>query len=376
MDEKEYRRKKQRKPKRIWQTRRQRIIWGVNLGLFLVLCLVFMVRGMQTKVTQGKEKEEQKKQEQEEIKEPEIVSFTISAAGDCTLGIDENFYYPTGLPAKYEQEGAGFFFEKVKSIFEKDDLTIVNMEGTLTDETARRTDRKFCFKGDKELVNVFVEGSVEAANMANNHTEDYGKKSYTDTIEVLEEKGIFVFGNEKTSIVDVKGIKVGLLGIYELAKNIECEDEMIENIEKLKKEGAQLIIASFHWGIERENIPNETQIALAHSAIDHGADLVLGHHPHVLQGIEEYRGKNIIYSLANFCFGGNSGPADMDTMIFQQTFTFKDGKLQKDNEKNIIPCKISSVYETGVNNYQPMPVEGETGDAILDRIQQYTDALE
>lgn len=380
MDEKEYRRrdliKEQRKQERIRKVRRQRIIWGVNLGLLLVLCLVFTVRGIQSKAAQEKEKQAKKKQEQEKAKEPEIISFTISAAGDCTLGIDENFYYPTGLPAKYEQEGAAFFFEKVKPIFEEDDLTIVNMEGTLTDETARRTDRKFCFKGDKELVNILTEGSVEAANLANNHTEDYGKKSYTDTIEVLEEKGISVFGNEKTSIVDVKGIKVGLLGTYELAKNIECEDEMIENIEKLKNEGAQLIIASFHWGIERENIPNETQIALAHSAIDHGADLVLGHHPHVLQGIEEYNGKNIIYSLANFCFGGNSGPRDMDTMIFQQTFTFKDGKLQEDNVKNIIPCKISSVYETGVNNYQPMPAEGEVGDTILARIQEYSDALE
>ncbi len=117
-----------------------------------------------------------------------------------------------------------------------------------------------------------------------------------------------------------------------------------------------------------------------------------------------------MYSLANFCFGGNSGPKDMETMIFQQTFTFTDGKLQEDNvtnvipckvssvyetgvnnyqpmpvegEKlqednvtNVIPCKVSSVYETGVNNYQPMPVEGEIGDAILSRIEEYTQALQ
>ena len=120
MDEKEYRRRErireQRKQERIRKVRRQRIIWGVNLGLLLVLCLVFTVRGIQSKAAQEKEKQAKKKQEQEKAKEPEIISFTISAAGDCTLGIDENFYYPTGLPAKYEQEGAAFFFEKVKPV--------------------------------------------------------------------------------------------------------------------------------------------------------------------------------------------------------------------------------------------------------------------
>ena len=380
MDEKEYRRRErireQRKQERIRRVRRQRIIWGVNLGLLLALGLAFTVRGIQSNAAQEREKQAKKKQEEKKAKEPEVISLTISAAGDCTLGTDEYFYYPTSLPAKFEKEGAAFFFEKVKPVFEADDLTIVNMEGTLTEETDRKPNEQFCFKGDKELVNILTEGSVEAANLANNHTIDYGEKSYTDTIEVLEEEGISAFGNETTSIVDVKGIQVGLLGTYELDRHMDCEEEMIQNIENLKEEGAQMIIASFHWGIERANIPNETQVALAHSAIDHGADLVLGHHPHVLQGIEEYKGKNIVYSLANFCFGGNSGPKDMDTMIFQQTFTFTDGKLQEDNVTNVIPCEVSSVYETVVNNYQPMPVEGETGDAILERIRQYTDALE
>lgn len=379
MDEKEYRRRErireQRKQERIRRVRRQRIIWGVNLGLLLALGLAFTVRGIQSNAAQEREKQAKKKQEEKKAKEPEVISLTISAAGDCTLGTDEYFYYPTSLPAKFEKEGAAFFFEKVKPVFEADDLTIVNMEGTLTEETDRKPNEQFCFKGDKELVNILTEGSVEAANLANNHTIDYGEKSYTDTIEVLEEEGISAFGNETTAIVDVKGIKVGLLGTYELDRHMDCEEEMIQNIESLKEEGAQMIIASFHWGIERANIPNETQVALAHSAIDHGADLVLGHHPHVLQGIEEYKGKNIVYSLANFCFGGNSGPKDMDTMIFQQTFTFTDGKLQEDNVTNVIPCKVSSVYETGVNNYQPMPVDGETGEAILERIRQYTDAL-
>ena len=156
---------------------------------------------------------------------------------------------------------------------------------------------------------------------------------------------------------------------------MDCEEAMIENIESLKEEGAQIIIASFHWGVERSNVPDETQVELAHSAIDHGADLVLGHHPHVLQGIETYKGKNIIYSLANFCFGGNSSPSDMDSMIFQQTFTLEDGELTEDNVTNVIPVKVSSSWEQGINDYQPVPAEGDTGDAIVSRIEEYTQSM-
>ena len=150
---------------------------------------------------------------------------------------------------------------------------------------------------------------------------------------------------------------------------------MIKNIQSLQEQGTQIIIASFHWGIERANIPNETQVKLAHSAIDHGADLVLGHHPHVLQGIETYKGKNIVYSLANFCFGGNSSPSDMDSMIYQQTFTLEDGELTEENVTNIIPVKVSSSWEQGINDYQPVPVEGDTGEAIISRLEAYSQSM-
>ena len=216
---------------------------------------------------------------------------------------------------------------------------------------------------------------MEAANLANNHSHDYGEKSYTDTIQALEDAGITTFGYDRTAVMDIKGIKVGLLGTYELADHMGCEEEMIKNIQSLQEQGAQIIIASFHWGIERENIPNEIQVDLAHSAIDHGADLVLGHHPHVLQGIETYKGKNIVYSLGNFCFGGNSGPNDMDAMIFQQTFTLEDGELTEDNVTNVIPVKISGSWAQGVNDYQPTPVEGELGEAIIERVEEYSQGL-
>lgn len=361
------------------QVRRQKMILGGGAaGILLLLILVLAVRGIAGSAAEKARTEKMEKQEQAQKareKEPEKVSLTISAAGDCTLGTDENFYYATSLPAKYEAvQDPGYFFQKVLPVFSKDDLTIVNMEGTLTQETAREA-KLYAFKGDEEYTQILTEGSVEAANLANNHSHDYGEKSYTDTIQALEDAGITTFGYDRTAVMDIKGIKVGLLGTYELADHMGCEEEMIKNIQSLQEQGAQIIIASFHWGIERENIPNEIQVDLAHSAIDHGADLVLGHHPHVLQGIETYKGKNIVYSLGNFCFGGNSGPNDMDAMIFQQTFTLEDGELTEDNVTNVIPVKISGSWAQGVNDYQPTPVEGELGEAIIERVEEYSQSL-
>lgn len=311
-------------------------------------------------------------QEAEKEAETEPVSITISAAGDCTLGTDEYFDPSTSLNAYYDSNGPEYFFQNVKSIFDADDLTIVNMEGTLTEETARQ-DKTYAFKGPAEYAQILTSGGVEAANLANNHSHDYGDKSYTDTIETIEAAGIVSFGYDRTAVMDVNGIKVGLVGTYELADGMGCEDEMIANIKAVEEQGAQIVIISFHWGLERENYPTENQVNLAHSAIDNGADLVLGHHPHVLEGIEVYNGKNIVYSLGNFCFGGNSNPSDKDTMIFQQTFTVENGELTADNVTNIIPCSVSS--ESGYNNYQPTPLEGDEAERVRGRIEEYSSGL-
>ena len=314
--------------------------------------------------------EEQKAEKEKEESKP--VSITISAAGDCTLGTDEYFDPSTSLNAYYDSNGPEYFFQNVKSIFDADDLTIVNMEGTLTEETARQ-DKTYAFKGPAEYAQILTSGGVEAVNLANNHSHDYGDKSYTDTIETIEAAGIVSFGYDRTAVMDVNGIKVGLVGTYELADGMGCEDEMIANIKSVEEQGAQIVIVSFHWGLERENYPTENQVNLAHSAIDNGADLVLGHHPHVLEGIEVYNGKNIVYSLGNFCFGGNSNPADKDTMIFQQTFTVENGELASDNVTNIIPCSVSS--ESGYNDYQPTPLEGDEAERVLGRIEEYSSGL-
>lgn len=359
---------------------RLKVIVTTDIILLVILCGALLAKGLyksnkeepqpETK-TESANKEGQKPEKQE-TPEVQETTITISAAGDCTLGTDEGFNYKRSFKGKYDAvQDPAYFFQNVQPVFAQDDLTIVNMEGTLTEETTREP-KQFAFKGDAEYAKILTAGAVEAANLANNHSFDYGKKSYEDTITALEAEGISSFGYERTAVMDIKGVKVGLAGVYELAEHIDCKQDLLDNIASLKEQGAQIIIVSFHWGQEKENVPSDVQVELAHTAIDNGADLVLGHHPHVLQGIEEYKGKNIVYSLGNFCFGGNSAPSDMDTMIFQQTFTVKDGKLQEDNVTNILPCKISSAYEEGYNNYQPILAEGEQKEKIFERLSEYS----
>ena len=297
------------------------------------------------------------------------VSLTLSVVGDCTLGTDETFDYDTSLNAYYENYGADYFLQNVKDIFSTDDLTIANFEGTLTDSDERE-DKTFAFKAPASYASILTGGSVEAVNTANNHSHDYGDQSFDDTLAALDDAGIVHFGYDETAVMDVKGIKVGLVGIYELYDHLEREQQLKDNIAKVKADGAQLIVVIFHWGNETETVPDSNQTTLGRIAIDEGADLVCGHHPHVLQGIETYKGRNIVYSLGNFCFGGNSSPSDMDTMIYQQTFTIDADGVKKDNVTNIIPCSISSAAYDGYNNYQPTPAEGYEATRILGKINE------
>lgn len=300
----------------------------------------------------------------------ETVQLTISAAGDCTLGKDKAAAYATSLNAFYDARGASYFLEDVKSVFEGDDLTITNMEGTLTESDAI-VEKSFNFKADAAYADILTEGSVEAVNLANNHSRDYGEKGYTDTIEALDAAGIVNFGYERTATMKMKDLQVTLLGYNLLSKRESTIEQMKESVAKAKVEGGNLVIVSFHWGKERQYAPLEYQKTAAHAAIDAGADLVLGHHPHVLQGVEKYNGRYICYSLGNFCFGGNKNPSDKDTMIFQQTFTFEGGNLLDDDQVRILPCSLSS--STKKNDYRPRILKGKEKERVKQKIEEMSD---
>ena len=383
------RRKDIYKKSKYYQEKRQKLLIATGIGIFVLVFILILagIRGCSNymssrqaaakkTVSMNASKDNSQKASSDSqntdssnatVSSP--VSLTLSVVGDCTLGTDETFDYDTSLNAYYENYGADYFLQNVKDIFSTDDLTIANFEGTLTDSDERE-DKTFAFKAPASYASILTGGSVEAVNTANNHSHDHGNQSFDDTLAALDDAGIVHFGYDETAVMDVKGIKVGLVGIYELYDHLEREQQLKDNIAKVKADGAQLIVVIFHWGNETETVPDSNQTTLGRIAIDEGADLVCGHHPHVLQGIETYKGRNIVYSLGNFCFGGNSSPSDMDTMIYQQTFTIDADGIKKDNVTNIIPCSISSAAYDGYNNYQPTPAEGDEATRILGKINE------
>ena len=263
-------------------------IFGVAAILVVVL-LILLIRGCSSAKAKSASSDQVQAEEKPTVtSEPAMdpVSLTISVVGDCTLGTDEEFDYDTSLNAYYDNNGPDYFFANVKNIFEADDLTIANFEGTLT-ESEDREDKQFAFKAPASYADILTAGSIEAVNTANNHSHDYGDQSFNDTLSALDAAGIIHFGYDETAVTEVNGIKVGMVGIYELNDHLGREEQLKQNIEKVKKDGAQLIIVIFHWGNEKEEVPDSNQTTLGHLAIDLGADLVCGHHPHVLQGIEE-----------------------------------------------------------------------------------------
>lgn len=330
---------------------------------------------------------------EQEMPEQEI-SITISATGDVTLGNYREQDYELSFNQTYDRaEDKGYFFENVADIFAADDMTIVNLEGVFTLSEKYEEGRTYNIKGLPEYAELLSGASVEAVSMANNHRLDYGEEGTRDTIEALDGVGIAYAYDKNVGVYEVKGVKIGWVAVNEATQGVNVEKILENGIAKLREEGADLVLACCHWGTEREYYPEDYQKELGRKCIDWGADLVLGHHPHVLQGIDQYQGKYIVYSLGNFCFGANRNPSDKDTMIFQQTFTFrqaemaagKDGEaaggtsektvgeaigwqLQDATEARIIPCRISSV--TSRNDFRPTPLTGEDGQRVIDRVNE------
>lgn len=310
-----------------------------------------------------KEKEQKALEEAEKNKETEIL---LSFAGDSTLGTDKKFNQSTSLPAmlRAKNNDYSYFFKNVKPIFEKDDLSIVNLEGPLTKHDKINTNKQFNFKGDPDLAKALVEGDIEAVNLANNHTFDYGDVGFKDTKKALEDNNINYFGAGHKYIKEIKGIKFGFLGYEIWNESSDIKAKIKKDIDELKSQGA-IVILTAHWGIERDYKPYVVQKNMAHFAIDNGVDLIIGHHPHVLQSVEQYKGKFIFYSLGNFAFGGNSNPSDKDTMVVQVQYKFKGNNVDNMGVK-VIPTSISSVNNK--NDYCPTPAQGAEKNRIFKKL--------
>lgn len=314
-------------------------------------------------------------------------TITLSWAGDNILGTDPQFGGLT-LPAAWKQSGNDpkYFFQNVQKYFGNDDLTIANFEVVLSNDTSNPRTKpgtgNFYFSGDPALAGTLPAGGIEVVTIANNHTWDYGRRGFTETIAALDGAGVkYVgYGNpgydgsdyDYTLVQDVKGIKVGLASYQTWQDTPQIRKKIRADMSGLRKRGADVAIPYFHWGIEAVHEPYEVQQDLARVAIDAGADAVIGTHPHVLQSMDVYKGKLIAYSLGNFAFGGNTNPTDKRAAIVQTKLHVADGKVSGVDYR-VIPTRISRTED--YNDYVPTPYTGAQRGQVLTWLNQLSPSL-
>ena len=291
--------------------------------------------------------------------EPEILTITLSFVGDCMLasykGRTGRGYFNTAA----EQLPPEHFFEKVYPIFSADDFTVANCENVFTDreltEAAKSSTPAYWYKSPARNAGIFTAGSVEIVSLANNHTGDYGKEGRADTIAAVEAAGL-IWGNDGNPVIVEKyGVRVGIVmcGLWSPSQTSRA----IKTLRKIEDQTDYQIVF-YHGGTERRYEPDEWRVTASEKLIDAGFDLVIGNHPHVLQPMTTYKGRDILYSLGNFLFGG-SKQDDRFTVIYQKILTVSEGVILSESSR-VIPVYE---YEGKTNTlWQPFPMEEGSPD--------------
>lgn len=299
-------------------------------------------------------------------------TILMTFAGDVTLGSQEGIRDHEGsLDTFAAREGMDYFLREVQPLFAGDDLTVVNLEGVLADSTrGARRDKSIRFRGPTAMTEILRAGSVEAVNLANNHTLDYGKTGYAATLAALEEANIAAFGTRQVYIFEKGNVRIAFLGLN-AADYLRNRDWFRQEIPRLKQEeGVSAVVFTFHAGYEYRPTHSPRQTEYARAAIDAGADLVIMHHPHVVQGMSVYQNRSIFYSLGNFCFGGNKRVRSAPALIVRAEMHFSDEGAYLGQTMHLIPAHISGTQP--VSNYQPCLVTGDDAAAVLALVQADT----
>ena len=284
--------------------------------------------------------------------EPQPIEYILSFVGDCTFGNQKGKAGKTNFIGVV---GDDYDWPWMNSIqyFANDDCTFINLEGALTDSN-QPANKEFVFKGPSHYNQFLTAGSVEFANVVNNHIKDYGNQGYEDTLANLDAVGVHYVEELKTVVFTTEsGLTIGVYS--DMMPTRDAMNKLPAKIAQMRADGAEIVVVAMHWGEEYYYWANYTQKKFAHDAIDAGADIVWGHHPHVLQPVEEYNGGIIYYSLGNFAFGGNATPYDKDTAVLQQTVIREPDGTVHLGELTMIPYSMASVGRG--NNYQPTPRE-------------------
>ena len=293
----------------------------------------------------------------------------INAVGDVMLA--------GRWAATIRKSGYDFPFRAVSAELKKGDITLANLETPIARSGIEFTDKKFRFRAEPAIAPALKLAGINLVTLANNHSMDFGGTALTETLQYLEASGIAWIGAGKNlsearraAFYTIKGKKFAFLG-YSLTQPTEffagtsrpgtapgyekIFGEDIANARKL----VDHVIVSFHWGTEGKTSVQAYQRVIAHKAVDAGADVIIGHHPHVLRGVERYKNGIIFYSLGNFTFASKSRTADSSAII---RLRFNNGK----QEAELLPLDI--LYRRV--GFQPQLLSGKPAADVIARLNK------
>ncbi len=296
-------------------------------------------------------------------------AVTLTFGGDAVLGSDWQAHgHEDSFDAFIAQKGPAWPFSGLQEIFENDDLTQVNLEGVLKDDTNGYAQRLHNFRGLPQYAKCLTLGSVEAVTVANNHHIDFGKEGQQSTLKALEAEGVRFSGYRHLDIFEKDGVRIGFGGIRETIWR-QDPGRTEQEIAELRSAGCDFVVYNVHFGEEYSPTHNALQTKIAHAAIDAGADLVVGAHPHVVQGVERYKSGVILYSLGNLVFGGNRDLTEFDAVLARVTLFYSAGAW-KEMRLELIPVVTSGTAPA--NDFRPVPAQGERKETILQKVQDDT----
>ena len=291
--------------------------------------------------------------------------IVLPFGGDSVLGSEERTRkLPESFHSIVEKNGYDWPYSGLEGIFHQDDLTLVNLENVLKDSAKGLEERMHNFRGPTEFAHILKLGGIDLVNLANNHFIDYGQDGKNSTRKALRDAGIPYAGYSSLYVFEKDGIKIGFAGIRETIFH-QNRNRIADEIKELKAQGCHYIVYTCHFGIEYETNHNDLQTLMAHAAIDAGADLVIGHHPHVVQGIEQYKDGLIFYSLGNLVFGGNLELTTFDGLVAQVTLDFNQEQLTNTRVR-LLPIITSGIRPA--NEIRPVPADGADKQRILDTV--------
>ena len=296
--------------------------------------------------------------------------IVVTFIGDCTLGGEDRIRdYSFSFDTILQKNGYKYFFKKVQSVIAKDDLTVANLEGVLSDRELPKVRKQYNFIGGTAYTEILKAGSVECVTLANNHSHDYDKAGYEDTKRALDDAGVAYFGTDRMAVWrNEEGLTIGFLGVSGSLSGSRGTDYE-KRAEILRSMGCSAVITVMHAGTEYQYEPDGYQKQIVNRAVACGSDLIVGHHPHVVQGYEIRNGIPVVYSHGNCVFGGNTNPRDHDALVLRAELSFEEGAL---TGITLRFYPISVTGEEGWNDYSPVLLTGADAERVLKKMEEST----